>query len=268
MFLAAVVQLSCASDPEANWQVASHLIERAAGYGAQLIATPENTNFVGPPEEKVLRAEALVGLTCSRFSKLARALGVHLLLGSFNEKSADPRRCHNTSVLFGPDGRQLAAYRKMHLFDVDLSDRVAFTESDSIKPGKKVVVAQTPLAKIGLSVCYDLRFPALYGQLVEHGATVLTVPAAFTLTTGKDHWHPLVRARAIENQCYLLAPAQFGEHDDEGIRTSYGHSVIIDPWGHVIAMASDGPGIALAEIDVDRVEAVRKAMPVAKHRRL
>ncbi len=267
-FLAAVIQLSSTSDAEANWEGARRLVERAAVQGARLVATPENTNYLGPHAEKVRRAEPLDGPTCSRFAELARRLGIHLLLGSFNERSDEPARCHNTSVLFGPDGGRLAVYRKIHLFDVDVSEEVRFQESATVKGGTEVVVAVTPLARIGLSVCYDLRFAELYRRLVERGAEVLAIPSAFTLTTGRDHWHPLLSARAIENQCYVLAPAQHGRHDDEGLRESYGHAMIVDPWGHMVAMASDGPGVALAEIDLGRVRAVRRAMPVAGHRRL
>ena len=268
MFLAAAVQLNSTSDAESNWKSAAELIRRAAGYGARLVGTPENTNFLGPHEEKVRRAEPLEGPTCERFAALARELEIHLLLGSFNERTDDPQRCANTSVLFGPDGGRIAVYRKIHLFDVDLSPEVRFTESATVAPGSERVVAATPLATIGLSVCYDLRFGELYRELTARGAEILTVPSAFTLTTGKDHWYPLLQARAIENQCYVLAPAQHGRHDDRGLRESYGHAMIVDPWGQVVAAASDGPGLAVAEIDLERVRRVRRTMPVASHRRL
>jgi deaminated glutathione amidase len=182
--------------------------------------------------------------------------------------AGEPTRCNNTSVLFGPDGARIAVYRKIHLFDVDVSDEVRFKESATIAPGSEVVAATTELGTLGLSVCYDLRFPELYAALVKKGAQILTVPSAFTLMTGKDHWYALLRARAIETQCYVLAPAQSGKHDDKGLRHSYGHSVVIDPWGQVIGSASDGPGLALAEIDLDRVARVRRQIPVADHRRV
>ncbi len=267
-FLAAAVQLTSTSDLEANWRSASRLVERAAGLGARFVATPENTNFLGPHAEKVRLAEPLDGPTCERFGELAAGLGIHLLLGSFNERSEDPERCYNTSVLFAPDGSLLAAYRKIHLFDVDVSESVRFVESATVKAGDRTVTVETPLAKLGLSICYDLRFPELYMALVAAGAEVLTVPSAFTATTGKDHWHPLLRARAIESQCYVIAPAQSGRHDDGGLRESYGHAMIVDPWGQIVAMASDGPGLALAEIDLERVRWCRRAIPVARHRRL
>jgi predicted amidohydrolase len=267
MFLAAVVQMTSTADEEANWLQASRLIERAAGYGATLIATPENTNFLGPAAEKARRAEPLDGPTCRRFAELARRLGVHLLLGSFNERGDDPARCRNTSILFGPEGNILAAYRKIHLFDVDVSESVRYRESQTIEPGERPTVVATPLGHLGLSICYDLRFGNLYRRLVRDGAEILCVPAAFTMTTGRDHWEPLLRARAIECQAYVLAPAQCGRHDDPGLRESYGHAMIVDPWGLVVARASDGPSLALAEIDLDRVTRIRRSIPVAEHTR-
>lgn len=268
MFLAAAIQLNCTSDEQANWESARSLIERAAGYGARFVATPENTNYLGPHEEKVRRAEPLAGPTCARFADLARRLGIHLLLGSYNEKSDEADRCYNTSVLFSPQGEILATYRKMHLFDVDVPGGVRFAESATCKPGDAVTVAETPLGRFGLSICYDLRFPELYRRMVDQGAEILAIPSAFTLATGKDHWEPLMRARAIENQCWVLAPAQHGEHDDAGLKASWGHAMIVDPWGLPVAVASDGPGIAVAEIDLERVAKVRRAIPVGRHRRL
>lgn len=270
-FLAAAVQMRSTSDEEANWECARELVERAAGYGAQLVGTPENTNFLGPHPEKVRRAEPLDperGKTCSRFAGLARRCGIHLLLGSFNEASGEEGRCYNTSVLFSPEGKILATYRKIHLFDVDVSDQVRFFESETVKPGEEIVTSATPLGRLGMSICYDLRFAELYRRLGEEGAEIVTVPSAFTLTTGRAHWYPLLRTRAIENQCWVFAPAQQGDHDDEGLRESYGHAMIVDPWGQVTATAPDGPGLAVAEIDTERAHAVRRKMPVGEHRRL
>jgi predicted amidohydrolase len=276
-FVAAAVQLTSTSDEEANWEAARRLIERAAARGASLVATPENTTYLGPHDAKVRRAEALDGPSVGRFAALARRLGIHLLLGSFPERSDEPSRCYNTSVLLGPDGRVLAAYRKLHLFDVDVPGGVRFAESATCKAGELggpddpdlgLVVADTPLGRLGLTICYDLRFAELYRRLADLGADVLTVPSAFTLATGKDHWEPLLRARAIENQCWVLAPAQHGRHDDGGLRESYGHAMIVDPWGLPVAVASDGPGLALAEIDLELAARVRRAIPVRHHRRL
>ena len=266
-FLAAVCQLRSTSDQEANLRSAEELIRAAAARGARLIGTPENTNYLGPHAEKVRRAEPLDGPTCTRFAALASELGVHLLLGSFNERVGDPARCANTSVLFGPGGERLAVYRKIHLFDVDVPGGVTFRESETVVPGDEVVVARTPLGALGLTICYDLRFGALYRALVERGAELIAIPSAFTATTGKAHWETLIRARAIETQCFVLAPAQWGRHDDGGLKESHGQAMIVDPWGQVLAQVPDGTGIAVAEIDIDRVRRVRAAIPVQKHGR-
>jgi len=269
MFLAAVVQLQCTSDTERNLTTAEALIRRAAGYGAKLIATPEATTFLGPHKRKVELAEPVDGPTHRRLGELAGELGVHLLIGSGAEPApGESRRCYNTSLLFGPDGGLIASYRKMHLFDVDIPGGVRFSESATCAPGDEVVVAETSLATIGMSICYDLRFPEMYRAMCDRGAQILTVPSAFTLMTGKDHWHALLRARAIENQAYVMAPGQWGDHDDKGLRYSYGHSVIIDPWGVVVGECADGVGLALAEIDLERLARVRRAMPMRDHRRL
>jgi len=261
-FLAAVIQLNSTSDEEANLERAEALVRRAASRGAMFVATPENTNYLGPHDEKVRRAQVLDGPVCSRFSELARELGIHLLLGSFNEKADDSRRCFNTSVLFGPRGDRLAAYRKIHLFDVDISPSTRFAESETIKAGEEVVVVPTDLVTVGLSICFDLRFSWLYQELRSRGAELIAVPSAFTATTGKDHWHALLRARAIETQSWIMAPAQVGRHDDQGLRESYGHALIIDPWGTIVADAGDTPGLAVAEIDLDRMRDVRRALPM------
>jgi len=266
-FLAAVCQMTSTSDGEADLRQAEELIRAAAARGARFVGTPENTNFLGPHAEKVRNAEPLDGPTCTLFARLAHELGIHLLLGSFNERVAgESARCANTSVLFAPDGVRLATYRKIHLFDVDVPGGVSFRESATIVAGDEVVVAETPLARFGLTICYDLRFGELYRSLVERGADVLTVSSAFTAATGKAHWEVLLRARAIETQCFVLAPAQWGRHDDGGLKESHGQAMIVDPWGQVLAQVPDGIGIALAEIDLERVDRVRRAIPVAAHR--
>ncbi len=268
MFLAAAIQMTSTSDVEGTFAQAESLIRRAAARGAKLVVTPENTNFLGPHDAKVRNAEPVTGPTIARFAALARDLDLTLIVGSFNELADDRTRCHNTTVVLAPDGSIQGSYRKVHLFDVDVSADVRFQESTTVEPGDKVVVIDTPLARIGLSICYDLRFPELYRALVDRGAEVITIPAAFTLHTGKDHWHTLIRARAIETQTWVIAPGQSGKHDDGGLRHSYGHSMIVDPWGVIVAEASDGPGLAVAEIDLDKMRAVRAAIPVCNHRRL
>lgn len=274
-FTAAVIQLNSTSDQEANLRSAEKLIRGAAAEGgASLIVTPENTNFLGPHEDKVRRAETLDGPTCRLFTRLAEEVGVALLLGSFNEVGPDDGHCYNTSVLFGPDGDILATYRKIHLFDVDIAatddtSEVRFMESDTVAPGDHVLVQDLPDGgRLGMSICYDLRFGELYRRLVDEGAELIAVPSAFTERTGRDHWRPLLQARAIETQCWVLAAAQIGRHDDQGLRESHGHSMILDPWGTVAAEVEDGVGWATAEIDLERVASIRRSMPVVEHRRL
>lgn len=268
VFLAAALQLRSGADPQTNFRQAEHWIRRAAAAGAALVTTPENTTFLGPPAQKLAIAEPIDGPLHQQFAALARELRIHLLLGSVAERGPDPEHSYNTSLLFGPDGDLLGFYRKIHLFDIDLPGGPRFVESASIAPGSTPVVVPTDLGNIGLSICYDLRFPELYRALVDQGATLLTVPSAFTQKTGRDHWHVLLRARAIENQAFVLAPAQEGRHDDAGLRDSYGHSLIVDPWGTVLAECAEGPGMALSLIDPGRVSATREAMPVRAHRRL
>ena len=266
MFLVAAIQISSTDDVDRNLTAIETLVDRAAQYGAKFVATPENTNFLGPADEKVRRAEPLDGPTCTRFAGLAKQHRIHLLLGSFNERGTTSERCRNTSVLFGPDGSRLAVYRKIHLFDVDHSDSVRAMESRTIEPGDEHVVAETSLGRFGLSVCYDLRFGDQYRRLVRKGAEILCVPAAFTARTGRDHWAELLRARAIECQAFVIAPAQYGRHGEAELRESYGRATIIDPWGVVLATAPDVPeGLALAEIDLARVAEIRRAIPVGKY---
>ena len=241
--------------------------DEAAGRGATFVATPENTNYLGPHAEKVRLAETLDGPTCSLFSGMARELSLHLLLGSFNEKNSVEGRCFNSSVLFGPNGARLAVYRKIHLFDVDVPDGVSFRESATVAPGVEVVVAETGFGRVGLSICYDLRFGELYRALVARGASLLTVPSAFTAVTGRAHWEILVRARAIESQAFVVAPGQHGEHGDSGLRESHGHSLIVDPWGRVLADGGTEEGIILAEIDLAMVAQTRSRIPSLRHDR-
>jgi deaminated glutathione amidase len=274
MFLTACIQMSSNMEVKANLERAEQYIRRAASRGASLIVTPENTALLGPKFHKVDEAEKLEGPIASHFSALADELDIHLLIGSmaeqrFDEKGQlDQQRCYNTSLLFDPKGQLISTYRKMHLFDVDVPGGLTINESDSICPGDEIVVANTALGQIGLSICYDLRFPEMYRKLVDQGAEILAVPSAFTLTTGKDHWHTLLKARAIECQAWVLAPGQWGQHDAKGMRQSYGHSLIVNPWGHVVADKGHGEGICYAEVDLNRVKSIRQSIPLSKHRRL
>jgi deaminated glutathione amidase len=223
-------------------------------------------SYMGPEAEKERAAEPLDGPTFARFAAKARERRIHLLGGSIFESGAPGGRFYNTTALFGPDGERVAYYRKIHLFDVEIPDGARYHESKTIAPGSEAVVAPTPLAKFGLTICYDLRFPELYRALSAKGAEVLCVPAAFTAHTGKDHWEVLLRARAIENTCFVVAPAQFGRHSER--RVTYGNALIADPWGTVVARASDGEGMAVGPIDRAVLDRVRKEIPSLAHRRL
>ena len=262
----AAVQMASGADKPKNLATAERLVQQAAQRGAALVGLPENVAWMGPEAERAQAAESLDGPTLTRFSSLARACAIHLLAGSVLEAGAPGGRLYNTSVLFGPKGERLAVYRKMHLFDVEVGDGQTYRESAAVAPGEDVVSVETSLGRIGLSVCYDLRFPELYRVLSAQGAVLLTVPSAFTLMTGKDHWEVLLRARAVENQAYVLAPAQGGRHP--GDRLTYGHAMVVDPWGTVVACASEGEGLAMADLDRGLLERVRARLPALKHRRL
>jgi deaminated glutathione amidase len=264
----AALQLNSGPDVEKNLSRAEALCREAAQDSACLIVLPECFAFLGPEEGKFELAEALPGggPILKRMANLARETGAELVLGGFYEKTAQPRKVRNACVHLGQDGEIKAIYRKIHLFDVDLPDGTKLEESATVEPGKDVIVTDTRAGKLGLSVCYDLRFPELYRKLVDLGATLLTVPAAFTLTTGKDHWHVLLRARAIEAQSYVIAAAQTGLHF--GTRRSYGHALISDPWGTVVSECGEGEGYALASIDDALVQSIRATLPSLKHRRI
>jgi len=263
----ACVQLSSQADVAQNLEHCRELVRRAASRGAELVLLPENFAFFGPESAKRTVAEPLTGgPIVSALSDIARESSVFLVGGGFPERSDDPERPHNTALLVGPDGAQLAAYRKIHLFDVELGAGGSYAESLATTAGASVLVVDVAGFKVGFSICYDLRFPELYRAMTEQGAEVLLVPAAFTLHTGKDHWHVLLRARAIEAQAFVLAAAQHGSHPVG--RQTYGHSLIVDPWGIVIAEASDGPGLAQATLERTRLEEVRRSLPSLAHRRL
>lgn len=264
-FVAAVVQLTTTEDVARALDEAEARVAHAAALGARFVALPENVSFMGSEADKRRLAEPLEGPTFQRLSGWAKRFGVHLLGGTLPERSADPERAYNTSTLWAPDGRLLAAYRKIHLFDVALGEGATHRESASVMPGERAVLASTPLGRIGLSVCYDVRFPGLYRALAHAGAQLFTIPAAFTVPTGRDHWEVLLRARAIENLAYVVAPGQYGAHD--ATRRTYGRSMIIDPWGTVLATVPDGGGVALAEIDLARSTQLRASLPCLSHER-
>jgi predicted amidohydrolase len=264
--VAAVVQMTSTADVERNLTAAEALVADAASRGAVFVSLPENFAFLRSEGQPIPEAQELNGPWVTRMAALARRLRVTLLLGSLPEKVESDRRVHNTSVLLGPGGETLAVYRKVHLFDIDLPGMEHLKESRAVAPGQDVVVAETPFGPLGLSICYDLRFPELYRTLARRGARVLAVPSAFTERTGKDHWEVLLRARAIENLAYVVAAAQVGAHGQG--RASHGHAMIVDPWGTVIAQAPDGEGVAVAVLDFARQDRIRRELPALDHVRL
>lgn len=260
---AAVIQLNSGESVEDNLLTTTLLVKKAARKGAWLVVTPENTPYMGPAERKPSLAEPLNGPVCSLFASLAAELRIHLVLGSFPEKSENPAKCRNTSVLFGPSGEILAHYSKINLFDVDIPGEVTSLESETVEPGTGAVAVATKAGVIGFSICYDLRFPLHYNELRKKGAEILLAPSAFTAHTGKAHWEPLLRARAIENQCFVLAPAQSGSHGDLGLKETHGRSMIVGPWGEILAeVEGKGPGVAVADLDFEKMREIRKHMPV------
>lgn len=264
MLRVACVQLNSRDDVDANLRTATELVERAAAAGARLIALPETWSFKGNLHAILRSGEELGGPSLSRMRELAATLGVYLLAGSIYEMTHRPGRFHNTSVLFGPDGSLVAEYRKLHLYDA-LSGSVAYRESEVLEAGDEIVVAEVDGVGVGLSICYDLRFPELYVRLAMAGARVLAVPAAFTSYTGAAHWHVLLRARAIETGCFVLAPNQVGFHTPTN--ECYGHSLVVDPWGRVLAELDGGAGFCVADLDLDLVDETRTALPNLRHRR-
>ncbi len=259
---AAAVQLNSTEEKDRNLEVAERLVRAAAADGAELVALPEKWNLVAGGEELLIGAEPLEGPSLTAARGWARELGIHLLAGSISELG--PEKAFNTSVMIGPGGEDLAVYRKIHMFDVDLGG-VSFRESQHEAPGAEIVTAPLGELLIGLTVCYDLRFPELYRILAVRGARLLAVPSAFTLATGRDHWEVLLRARAIENQVFVLAPNQVGEAPPHF--NSYGHSAIVDPWGRVLALAADGERFIAAELDLGEQERLRESLPSLANRR-
>jgi deaminated glutathione amidase len=262
--LAAAIQMSSTPNKVENLDTAERLVRSAASSGAGLIALPELWNCHGLDDVYKENAEPIPGPTTEFLGGLAQELGVYLLGGSILEGASQSTKLHNTSTFFGPDGGMSAVYRKIHLFDVKAPDR-EYLESKTIAAGTEIVTTKAGAATVGLSVCYDVRFPELYRLLALRGAEVLAVPAAFTLQTGKDHWELLLRARAVENQAYVVAPAQWGKKADG--RWTYGRSMIVDPWGTVLSQCPDRDGYALAVLDFDYLDRFREEFPALKNRR-
>jgi predicted amidohydrolase len=261
----ALVQLEARDDVGANIARAAELAREAAA-GADLVVLPEYVQYRGTAAGFRASAAPIPGATTQPLAAVARETGTWILAGSHAEASGDPERPFNTAVLLDPSGTVAATYRKLHLFDVAVTDGPSDTESARVTPGDRAVVARIDEAALGLSICYDLRFPELYRALALAGADVLAVPAVFTATTGRDHWEPLLRARAIENGAYVVAAGACGA-GGAGAIPAWGHSMIVDPWGRIVAQAGDDEAIVRAELDLSLVAAARRQIPVLANRR-
>ncbi|XP_045919873.1 deaminated glutathione amidase [Micropterus dolomieu] len=270
--VAAVCQVTATPDKEANFSACKQLVEEAKERGAGMVFLPEGFDYIGSSREETLSlSESLTGDTISLYAQLARKLKVWLSLGGFHERGHDwesDRRIYNSHIIINDKGDIISVYRKSHLFDVELPEKgVSLKESAFTIPGPSLTSpVQTPIGKVGLGICYDLRFPELSAALQRHGAEILTYPSAFTVATGAAHWEVLLRARAIETQCFVLAAAQVGRHHEK--RSSYGHALAVDPWGEVLGdCGGEKPGMVLVEIDLEKVRSTRRNMPVRQHRR-
>lgn len=264
-YLAAAIQMTSLPDLEKNLVEAEELIELAVRQGAELVSLPENFSFLGTEEDKIAQANA-IALKSEKFLKtMAQRFQVTILGGGF-PVPVNQEKVYNTALLIDPSGTELTRYQKVHLFDVNVPDGNTYRESSTVMAGSDLpgVYHSEQLGTLGLSVCYDVRFPELYRHLAYKGADILFVPAAFTAYTGKDHWQVLLQARAIENTCYVIAPAQTGRH--YATRRTHGHAMIIDPWGVILSDAGEKPGVAIAEINPARLEQVRRQMPCLQHR--
>ena len=262
-----LVQMCATADVPQNLKTASELSKRAVGDGAEVVFLPEAFSYIGSDRERIPMLEDLKtgGPMLACCVDIATSEGIHLIAGGFPEQAPESR-AYNTCLHITPKGEIVAAYRKIHLFDVDLADGTRMLESRNTSPGDKVVTTELPFGTLGLTVCYDVRFPTLYQDLVDLGATVIAIPAAFVYTTGRDHWHVLLRARAIECQSYVIAAAQYGDHQHRN-RRSFGHALVADPWGLVVAeCTTDQDDYCIADIDPDRVEEVRSQLPSLKNR--
>jgi predicted amidohydrolase len=265
-YLAAAVQMTSVSDIQKNLAQAEELIDLAVRQGAALIGLPENFSFMGEEKDKLAQAEEIYHETAKFLKNMAQRFQVTILGGSFPVPVENTGKVYNTTILIDPTGEELSRYHKVHLFDVNVPDGNTYRESSTVVAGQQLpsVYSSPQLGHIGLSVCYDVRFPELYRHLSDQGAEVMFVPAAFTAFTGKDHWQVLLQARAIENTAYIIAPAQTGNNYHR--RYTHGHAMIVDPWGVILADAGEQPGIAIAEIKPSRLEQVRRQMPSLQHR--
>lgn len=268
----AILQLNVTDDPVANLVVTRGLLKEAIAGGAEFVLTPEVTNCIstsGKHQRDVLQLEG-DDITLAGLRADAKAAGIWLMIGSLGLKTGDADgRFANRCFLIGPDGEVKAKYDKIHMFDVEISPEETWRESDAYRPGQEAVVGDTPFGKVGMTICYDVRFPLLHQTLTDAGAQIITVPAAFSPVTGAAHWHALLRARAIETGCYVIAPAQTGTHASANHKTrdTYGHSLVISPWGEVLLDAGTAPGVYNFDLDMGKVAQTRQRVPSMAHRR-
>lgn len=259
--LVAAAQMTSTANKAENLDQAEWLIEQAAAAKAKLVSLPENFAFIGLGDDAALNAaEAIDGATISRLQKCAKKNAIWLSLGGFQEKIAGHNKIYNTHIIINNDGLLVATYRKIHLFCAKLPNGAIYNEAKSVVPGQEVICLDTPFFRAGLSICYDVRFPRLYNELRTRGAEVLFIPAAFTKLTGLAHWEVLLRARAIETQCYVIAAAQFGQHNEQ--RETFGHAMIVEPWGNIVAQCTKTNELAIAEIDLATLKSMRERMPM------
>ena len=263
-YTVAVLQLDSQNDKASNMKQISGLIDEAASKGATLVSLPEVMNFIGDMKKEEDRPESIPGYSTEILMQKAKEHNIYIHSGSFAEKKSEYTRYYNTSVLIDNKGKIIAKYSKIHTFDVTLPDGTVCDESARVFPGDKIVTVDTELGKLGFSICYDIRFPELFRLMALEGAQLIFTPANFTMPTGKDHWEALLRTRAIENGCYIVAAAQIGKKKQF---VAYGNSMVVDPWGTVVAKAKETVGIALAEIDLDFQDKIRLQIPSLKNRR-
>lgn len=262
--LAAAVQMSSGEDKPANLARAEHWVRTASKEGARLVVLPEYFNCLGDRRTMLAESEPIDGLTATFLRGLAESLGITLVGGTFCERIGDGSKAHNTCLIVDPSGEITAVYRKLHLFDVDLPGRLTYCESSWLTAGDDVVVCGAAGFQTAAAICYDVRFPELFRRFADEGTELVVFPSAFTKTTGRDHWELLLRARAVENQCFIVAANQTGRH---ATMETYGHSAVIDPWGVVLSDAGEGEGLALAPLSRERLEEVRTQLPALRHRR-
>lgn len=265
MTLIAAAQMNSGNDVAKNMETVRQLVQEAADRGAKIVGLPENFAFLGDREDtKLAMQQDLDGDIVGQLKQLAQQNSIAVIAGGFQERSDDEQRPYNSSIAISSGGEIAAVYRKIHLFDVTLGESATLKESKHTKAGGPPVVVTLEQLKVGLTICYDLRFGPLYAALVDAGADLVTIPAAFTLHTGKDHWEVLLRSRAIEFQCFVMAPAQFGRHNPK--RHSYGSAMIVDPWGAVLARCPEGKGVCVATVDLEYMREIRAKLPALQHR--